>query len=126
MNWYREEISKCTYRQFTTGFFYGKPSDEAQIYDSNTYINEYIYLGIVETVTSDGKVRIEQRNKFCVGDRIEIMKPDGRNIEVTVLAMETEDGEKVESCPHPQQILYVTLSEPAKQYDLLRVHAKSS
>ena len=126
MDWYRQEISKCTDRQFTTGFFYGKPSDEAQIYDSNTYINEYIYLGIVEMVTADGKVKIEQRNKFCVGDRIEIMKPDGRNIEVTVLAMETEDGESVESCPHPQQILYVTLSEPAGQYDLLRVRTKSS
>ena len=121
MEWYKEEIAKCTYRQFTTGFFYGKPSDEAQIYDSNTYINEYIYLGIVEEVTPDGKVRITQRNKFSVGDQIEIMQPDGTNVPVSVLAMETEAGEAVESCPHPQQVLYVTLSQPAKQYDLLRV-----
>ena len=121
MEWYKEEIAKCTYRQFTTGFFYGKPSDEAQIYDSNTYINEYIYLGIVEEVTPDGKVRITQRNKFSVGDQIEIMQPDGTNVPVSVLAMETEAGETVESCPHPQQVLYVTLSQPAKQYDLLRV-----
>ena len=121
MAWYKEEISKCTYRQFTTGFFYGKPNDEAQIYDSNTYINEYIYLGIVEEVSVDGKVRITQRNKFCVGDCIEIMKPDGKNVTVTVSAMETEDGIRIESCPHPQQALYVTLSEPAQQYDLLRV-----
>lgn len=121
MEWYKEEIAKCTYRQFTTGFFYGKPSDEAQIYDSNTYINEYIYLGIVEEVTPDGKVKITQRNKFSVGDQIEIMQPDGTNVPVTVCAMETEAGEAVESCPHPQQVLYVTLSQPAKQYDLLRV-----
>ncbi len=121
MEWYKEEIAKCTYRQFTTGFFYGKPSDEAQIYDSNTYINEYIYLGIVEEVASDGKVKITQRNKFSVGDQIEIMQPDGTNVPVTVCAMETESGEAVESCPHPQQTLYVTLSHPAKQYDLLRV-----
>lgn len=121
MKWYKEEIAKCTYRQFTTGFFYGKPSDEAQIYDSNTYINEYIYLGIVEEVTPDGKARITQRNKFSVGDQIEIMQPDGTNVPVSVLAMETEAGEAVESCPHPQQVLYVTLSQPAKQYDLLRV-----
>ena len=121
MPWYREEISKCTYRQFSTGFFYGKPGEEAQIYDSNTYINEYIYLGIVEEITADGKAKITQRNKFCVGDRIEIMKPDGTNTEVRVCAMETEDGEAVDSCPHPQQGLYVTLSQPAKRYDLLRV-----
>ena len=48
MEWYKAEIAKCTYRQFTTGFYFGKPSEEAQIYDSNTYINEYIYLGIIE------------------------------------------------------------------------------
>lgn len=121
MPWYLEEISKCTYRQFTTGFFYGKPSDEAQIYDSNTYINEYIYLGIVEAVTEDGRAKITQRNKFCVGDTIEIMKPDGENVPVQVLELETAEGEKVESCPHPQQELYVTLSQKAEQYDLLRV-----
>lgn len=131
MDWYLAEISKCTYRQFTTGFYFGKPDENTQIYDSNTYVNEYIYLGIVEEVkdgTGDGTdghsiVRIEQRNKFCVGDEIEIMKPDGRNVSTKVLSMTTEEGEKVESAPHPKQILYVELSEQAKQYDLLRVRA---
>ena len=125
MPWYLEEISKCTYRQFTTGFFYGKPDNEAQIYDSNTYINEYIYLGIVEGVTQDGRAKITQRNKFCVGDAIEIMKPDGENVTVRVEAMETEEGERVESCPHPQQELYVTLSQKAEKYDLLRVRKEA-
>ncbi len=125
MPWYREEIAKCTYRQFTTGFFYGKPDQNAQIYDSNTYINEYIYLGIAEEVTPEGKIKITQRNKFSVGDCIEIMQPDGTNVPVTVLSMETQEGEKTESCPHPQQVLYLTLSKPAKQYDLLRVHKEA-
>lgn len=125
MPWYLEEISKCTYRQFTTGFFYGKPDSEAQIYDSNTYINEYIYLGIVEEVTQDGRAKITQRNKFCVGDAIEIMKPDGENVMVRVEAMETAEGEKVENCPHPQQELYVTLSQKAEKYDLLRVRKQA-
>ena len=44
MPWYLDQISNCTYRQFTTGFFYGKPDSEAQIYDSNTYVKEYTYL----------------------------------------------------------------------------------
>ena len=135
MEWYRAEIAKCTYRQFTTGFYFGKPDEDTQIYDSNTYVNEYIYLGIVEEVkpyvedtAETGKkystVRIEQRNKFCVGDEIEIMKPDGRNVEVKVLSMKTQAGEAVESAPHPQQILYVGLSGQANQFDLLRVQKK--
>ena len=120
MPWYKEQISRCTYRQFTTGFYFGKPSEEAQIYDNNTYVSEYIYLGIVEAVDGN-KVKITQRNKFCVGDEIEIMEPDGTDILVEVLSMHTEDGESVDSAPHPQQVLWIELSKPAKKYDLLRV-----
>ena len=54
MEWYKTEIAKCTYRQFTTGFYFGKPDENTQIYDSNTYVNEYVYLGIVESVDARG------------------------------------------------------------------------
>lgn len=120
MKWYQEEISKCTYRQFSTGFYFGKPSEENQIYDNNTYISEYIYLGIVEE-EKEKLVRIEQKNKFSVGDQIEIMKPDGRNIPVSVLAMYDEEMAGVESCPHSKQIIWLQLSEQAKMHDILRV-----
>lgn len=121
MDWYRSEISKCTYRQFTTGFYFGKPDENTQIYDSNTYVNEYIYLGIVGEVDDRGYAHIEQRNKFCKGDVIEIMKPDGRNIPTTVNAIYDEEGNEVESAPHPQQMLWLDLTEKPQQYDLLRV-----
>ena len=134
MEWYQSEISKCTYRMFTTGFYFGKPDENTQIYDNNTYVNEYIYLGIVkevfkEEIPSNIKLpldtvsvaRIEQRNKFCTGDLIEVMKPDGRNVEVKVLAIYDENGEEVDCAPHPKQVLYVALSNKADTYDLLRV-----
>lgn len=121
MDWYKAEISKCTYRQFTTGFFFGKPDENTQIYDSNTYVNEYIYLGIIEAIDDRGLARIEQKNKFCVGDRIEIMKPDGRNVQTQVLDMFDEEGNHVESCPHSKQVIYLKLSEMPEVYDLLRV-----
>lgn len=124
MDWYKTEISKCTYRQFTTGFYFGKPDEESQIYDSNTYISEFIYLGFADLVDDQGRIRIEQRNKFSAGDRIEIMKPDGTNEQTEVLAIQTEDGTFVESAPHPKQILYVTLSALAGKYDILRVAKK--
>ncbi|MDO5344467.1 MAG: U32 family peptidase [Lachnospiraceae bacterium] len=126
MDWYRNQISNCTYRQFTTGFFYGKPDQEAQIYDSNTYVKEYTYLGIVEEITPEGFCRIEQRNKFLTGQRIEIMKPDGQNVEVTVEEIRDEEGNRMESAPHPKQKLFVKLKAEAqgspapKVYDILR------
>ncbi len=120
LDWYRAEISKCTYRDFTTGFYFGKPSEEAQVYGTNTYINEYTYLGIVYETKDSNIVRIEQRNKFCEGDRIEIMKPDGRNIETVVRSICTAEGERVESAPHPKQVLYVELTQEAEVGDILR------
>lgn len=123
MSWYKSEISKCTYRQFTTGFYFGKPDENTQIYDSNTYISEYIYLGIVEKVEK-GLAQIEQKNKFCVNDFIEIMKPDGQNIKAKVLSIRTEDGEEVDSAPHPKQVLYLKLDTIPQKYDILRVMAQ--
>ena len=120
MDWYQAEISKCTYRQFTTGFFYGKPSEETQIYDNNTYEKGYTYLGIVGAPNEKGLYRMEQRNKFSVGEQIEIMKPNGDNVLATVLALVDEDGNEMESCPHPQQVFYVKLSETPDEFDILR------
>lgn len=120
MGWYLEQISNCTYRQFTTGFFFGKPSEESQIYDNNTYIKEYTYLGIVGERNEEGLYRIEQRNKFSVGEQIEVMKPDGRNIPVTVKRIVDEDGNEMESAPHPKQVLYIDLGQELEMYDILR------
>lgn len=124
--WCREEISKCTYRQFTTGFYFGKPDETTQIYDSNTYEQEYIYLGIVQEAERRGQetvIEIEQRNKFNVGEMIEVMKPDGSNEQARVLAIEDEKGQQQESAPHPKQKLRVTLQGDAQRYDILRRRA---
>ena len=120
MSWYQEQIAGCTYRKFTTGFFYGKPSEEAQIYDNNTYEKGYTYLGFAEAVDERGYVQITQRNKFTVGEMIEIMKPDGTNLLVPVKAIYDEEGNSVESAPHPQQKLFVDLGGEAEVYDILR------
>ena len=110
MDWYLDQISNCTYRQFTTGFFFGKPDESAQIYDKNTYVKEYTYLGIIGECTADGLYRIEQRNKFSVGEQIEIMKPDGRNIPAVVRRIVDEEGQEMQSAPHPKQVLYIELA----------------
>ena len=116
---YKSEIAKCTYRQYTTGFFFGKPDENTQIYDSNTYVKEYTYLGIIGEKNDKG-YRIEQRNKFSVGETIEVMKPDGRNIEAVVKGIYDEDGNERESAPHPKEVLYVDLGIELDEYDILR------
>lgn len=120
MGWYQEQIAGCTYREFTTGFFYGKPDENSQIYGSNTYVKGYTYLGIVNGLDERGYCQIEQRNKFSVGDEIEIMKPDGENALVKVEELLDEYGNWVESAPHPKQKLFMKLSGEADVYDILR------
>lgn len=119
MPWYLEQIAGCTYRQFTTGFFFGRPDETTQIYDNSSYVREYTYLGTIGG-ERDGLYQIEQRNKFSVGDMIEIMKPDGRNLEAEVLEILNEEGEKQESAPHSKQRLYVGLSQRGEKFDILR------
>lgn len=120
MHWYMEQITACTYRQYSTGFFYGKPSEEMQIYDNSTYEKGYTYLGLVGKKNENGRYRVEQRNKFSVGDEIEVMKPDGCDLAVTVRAMEDEEGNPMESCPHAQQVFYVDVGTELSEYDILR------
>ena len=120
MPWYLDQISNCTYRQFTTGFFFGKPSEEAQIYDSNTYVREYTYLGVVGAKNEAGLYAIEQRNKFSIGEQIEVMKPNGDNLEVVVQRIVDEDGKDQTSAPHPKQKLWIDLGCPLDTYDILR------
>lgn len=120
MDWYLDQISDCTYRQFTTGFFYGKPSEEEQIYENSTYVKEYTYLGVISGWNEKGYCRTEQKNKFSVGDEIEVMKPDGRDLKVTVRAMYDAEGNAVESAPHPRQELYLDLGVETDLYDILR------
>lgn len=120
MEWYRAEIGKCTTRQFTTGFFYGKPDENTQIYDNNTYTQDYVYLGIAGDETGGGYFSLEQKNKFSVGEMIEIMKPDGRNIEAAVEQILDEYDVPQESAPHPKQALKVKLSVMPEKYDILR------
>lgn len=117
---YKSEISKCTYRQYTTGFFFGKPDENTQIYDTNTYVKEYTYLGVVGETNSSGLYGIEQRNKFIVGEEIEVMKPDGENITVTVKRITDETGKDMESAPHPKQKLFIDLGIKLDEYDILR------
>ena len=121
---YKTLISQCTYRQYTTGFFFGKPDETTQIYDCNGYERDYVYLGISGEPLEDGSFVIEQKNKFCVGDKIEIMKADGRDIEANVISITDQDGVAMESCPHPKQIITIKLDQVPEAGDILRMKAE--
>ncbi|MCR5322321.1 MAG: U32 family peptidase [Lachnospiraceae bacterium] len=144
---YLEEVAKCTNRRFTTGFFFGKPSAESLVYENSTYVKDYIYFGTIESVSSffdenvkcaqssDGQgkadpdgnspnkclCRLEQKNKFCVGDTLEVLHPG--TIEpsyVKVISITDDAGNLMESCPHASQMLNVVFEGRILEGDILR------
>jgi putative protease len=117
---YRESISKCTYRNFTTGFFFNRPGADAQVYDNNVYVKDAVYYGTVAEVTGDGIAILEQKNKFLVGDRLEIMHFDGTFDEAEVLDIMDEEGNHMPSCPHARQKIFVRFSVVPAVGELLR------
>ena len=105
--WY-DELCKASHREFTHGFYYNKPTDKDQNYLTSDYIRDYSFVGLVRgTDEKSDLTTVEQRNKFSVGDTVEIFGPHTAYWEETIEEMYDEDGEPVESAPHPQQILRI-------------------
>ena len=121
MEWYKSEIAKCTYREFTTGFYYGKPSADDHIYDNNTYVTGSVYLGTIKHSDEEGWSYLEQKNKFSVGEMIEIMKPNGEDIPIEVLEIrDAETDVPQDSCPHACQQIKVRFSIEPEAGDIIR------
>ena len=121
MEWYKSEIAKCTYREFTTGFYYGKPSADDHIYDNNTYVTGSVYLGTIKHSDEEGWSYLEQKNKFSVGEMIEIMKPNGEDIPIEVLEIRDAETEvPQDSCPHACQQIKVRFSIAPEAGDIIR------
>ncbi len=122
LNYYLEEISKASHREYTTAFYYGKPDERQQIYTNNSYIREYDFIGIVEKDydADSGLAVVMQRNKFGVGDEIEVVPSQGQAWKMVVEEMRNEDGALIDTAPHPQQIIQMKFPKPVKKYDMLR------
>ncbi|MBO6213936.1 MAG: U32 family peptidase [Lachnospiraceae bacterium] len=114
------QVSECTHREFCTGFYFNRAGEESIIYAENTYVKEYTYLGTVNAVDDKGRGLILQKNKFSVGDTIEIIRPNGDNISVKVISITTDEGEERESASHASELLWVELSEKPQVYDIIR------
>ena len=116
------ELCKASHREFTHGFYYNKPSAEDQNYQSSDYIREYSFIGMVKGVEPEtGFALVEQRNKFSIGDEIEIFGPGVPFTKEVITEMYNQEGEPVESAPHPQQIIKLKLSTPVKENYILRM-----
>lgn len=122
MDLYFSEITKCTNRRFTTGFYFGKPGSDSMVYEDSTYVKEYVYYGTIADTQEDGCVAaLTQKNKFCVGDELEVLAPGKISPRfVKVLGITDENGTMMDSCPHAGQLINVRFDGPVSTGNLLR------
>lgn len=116
-----EEMSKASHREYTSGFYSSKPTGKEQIYESGSYIREYDFVGLVTSYdAASGIAVIEQRNRFAVGEELEIVSPRGPFHLQKVHGMKNADGEEILVAPHPQMTVYLPMDKPVEPYTMLR------
>ncbi len=116
-----EEISKVSHRSYTTGFLSGVPGAAGQHYEGEIYRRSRVFVGLVrEYEHASGLALIEQRNRFAVGDEVEILVPGGNNFEQKITRIIDEEGTSVAAAPHPQQLVRVPLARAVPEYSILR------
>ncbi|BAF59250.1 collagenase and related proteases [Pelotomaculum thermopropionicum SI] len=116
-----DEIGKVSNREFTTGFLFGKPGGTGQHCGSDIYRRSYSFVGIVRGYERDtGLAVVEQRNRFAVGDEVEIVTPQGGPLILRIKAIYDEEGNPLEAAPHPRQIVKIPFGENLPDYSILR------
>lgn len=116
-----DEIKKASHRDFTTGFYFGKPTEEDQVYGSSSYIRGYDFVGLVlDYDEKTGLATIEQRNRMFIGDEIEVFGPNKVHFTQRIENMWDEEGNEIDVAPHPQQIIKIKMDRPVEAWDILR------
>ncbi|MCX8130076.1 MAG: U32 family peptidase [Clostridia bacterium] len=121
-----EEISKASHREYTTGFYFNKPTGQDQIYHTSSYIREYDFVGLVTAYDKvTGMATIEQRNRMYTGDEIEVVRPGGGYFVQNIKTMKNIEGEEIEVAPHPQMTVFMPMDQEVEEYTMLRRKGKN-
>lgn len=118
--WMRE-LKTVSHREFTTGFYFNQPTNKDQNYQTSAYTREYSFIGVVKSYDPETKMAwVEQRNKMSVGEEIEVFGPYTESFAQKLEVLLDENGEPIESAPHPQQMIQIKLEHPAAENFMLR------
>ena len=114
---WRDEVEHVSHRHYSTGFFYGYPG---QYYENSRYIRDWQICAVVPDCDENGLATLSLRNKFSVGDEVEIVGPDTKPFTVTVPMMYNEEGEELEPPRTPQMVFKMQLPKQVPAYSFVR------
>lgn len=116
-----EELDKVSHRAYTTGFYYGRPTDKDQIYGTSSYTQTSDFVGLVlDYDSATGFAVVEQRNNMKLGQELEIFQPKLPGCRQILQEMYNDQGEAIDVAPHPQQRVKIRMEHPVEPYAILR------
>ena len=120
------ELESVSPREYSTGFYYGNPHDDPNVVSRPGYLGEKSFLAaVVGYDEKTGVALLEQRNKCAVGDEVEILSPGRFGRAFCVASLTDENGEPIDSTPHPGMRFRLPVPFPVAAGDLLRCHART-
>lgn len=109
------DLSKTSHRNYTTAFFFDDRPENAQIYNTNTYIRTHSFVGkVLQYDAETGLARIMQRNPLFDGEEVEVIQPKLEDFTQKVKNMTGTGGGQVLSTPHAQMIYYMKMKMPVE------------
>lgn len=118
---YLKEIKKASHRHFTKGFFYNKADENSQIYENSSYIRGYDFIAVVLDYDDDKKIaKLEERNKFQLGDRVEIFGNSPDYIDFEIDNMEDSNGNEMQVANRAKQVVYIRINYRLQKGDIVR------
>ncbi len=121
--WIIDETRKVSYREYGTGFYFDAPIVNANVSYEGGYRREWDVMAVVDRC-EDGFIFVEQRNKFSVGDELEALEFGKKPVSFTVEQLFDEEGNPIESTPHPMMKAKIKSELNLKPGALLRRQAK--
>ena len=116
-----DEMYKVSHREYHTGFFFNEPKHEGIIYKTNNHVREYDVVAIVHEYDEETQIATcKQRNKFSMGEKVEILSSNSDGGEFVVEEIYDLEGNKLESCPHPGMMCKVKIPYKVEKNSFIR------
>lgn len=118
-----DELEKTSHRRYTTGFYFG--ADDKEYLEDSMPIQTYVFIAKVVEDAKDGKVKVEMRNRFKVGDELEILSSDDNFLKtIKIEKIKNSIGEYIDDAKRVQEIVEINCPYDLKTGDILRVEKK--
>lgn len=115
------ELHKISHRPYSTGFLYGNPGREGQVFDTTAQVASHEFVGVVRAYdAAENRAVVEMRNRFAEGELLEVVGPNTASRQFTVAGLQSSEGQPVREAIRVQEHVSIDMPFSVEEYALLR------